>query len=217
MHAFGRGGPLRADTELSLTASMLPNANIYGSTDTPSGKSLSAKIEARVCQRLFDPSSKERHRLAHFVLNRVPGVGAWLFALPDSPETHIPPPLFRVSLRRRLRMPIWSQDSNCSFCGQVLDKWITLWLVGAVGIGSLVTTSSATSTQLPMIVPIWPRFSRSLAFLFLETLLVRIAHQTGTRPTRPISLVDRQMCGSHDGAPVEGLRHGTSPSPAPLS
>ena len=73
-------------------------------------------------QHLLDPSSRERHRLTHFVLNRVPGAGAWLFALPDSPDTHIPPPLFRVSLRRRLRMPIWSQDSNCSLCGQVLDK-----------------------------------------------------------------------------------------------
>ena len=64
------GGLLRADTESSLTASMLPNANIYGSSDTPSQKSLSAKIEARVCQHLLDPSSKERHRLTRFVLNR---------------------------------------------------------------------------------------------------------------------------------------------------
>ena len=69
------GGPLRADTESSLTASMQPNANIHGSSDTPSQKSLSAKIEARVCQHLLDPSSKERHRLAHFVHNRVPGPG----------------------------------------------------------------------------------------------------------------------------------------------
>ena len=117
------GGLMRSDTESSLLSSFLPNADLYSSSDTPSQKSLSAKIEAKVCQLLLDPFSREQHRLAHFVLNRVPGAGAWLFALPDPPESHIPPPLFRVGLRRRLRVPIWSQDSNCSLCGLILDKW----------------------------------------------------------------------------------------------
>ena len=35
----------------------------------------------------------------------------------------MPSPLFRIGLRRRLRMPVWSQDTNCSLCGQVMDKW----------------------------------------------------------------------------------------------
>ena len=38
------------------------------------------------------------------------------------PRVHIPAPLFRVSLRRRLGLPIWSQDTNCTLCGQVMDK-----------------------------------------------------------------------------------------------
>ena len=92
----------RRDTESSL----LPNANICGPPTPPSQKSLSAKIEAKVCQHLLDPFSRERHRMAHFVLKHVP-------------ESHIPLPLFR----RRLRMPIRCQDSNCSLCGQVLDRW----------------------------------------------------------------------------------------------
>ena len=171
------GGLLRSDTESSLISSFLPNANIYGSSDTPCQKSLSAKIEAKVCQHLLDPSSRERHRLAHFVLNRVPGAGAWLFALPDSPETHIPPPLFRVSLRRRLRMPIWSQDSNCSLCGQVLDRWeITLLPVGAAGIGFSVTTSFETSSiRLLMIEPTLLLFWRNRAFSSPVTPLMMIA------------------------------------------
>ena len=106
------GGLQPADTESSLLSSFLPSANIYGSSNTPSQQSLSAKIEANTCRHLLDPSSRERHRLAHFGLHRVPGAGAWLFALPDSQESHIPSPLFRVSLRRRLRMPIWSQDTT---------------------------------------------------------------------------------------------------------
>ena len=106
------GGLQPADTEFSLLSSFLPSANIYGSSNTPSQQSLSAKIEVNTCRHLLDPSSRERHRLAHFGLHRVPGAGAWLFALPDSQESHIPSPLFRVSLRRRLRMPIWSQDTT---------------------------------------------------------------------------------------------------------
>ena len=34
----------------------------------------------------------------------------------------IPAPLFRVSLRRRLRFN-WSKDMNFTLCGQVMDKW----------------------------------------------------------------------------------------------
>ena len=73
---------LVADTESSLLSSFLPNANIYGSSNTPSQRSLSAKIEAKACQHLLDPSSRERHRLAHFSLNRIQGARAWLFGLP---------------------------------------------------------------------------------------------------------------------------------------
>ena len=94
------GGVMRSDVESSLGAPFLPNAGIYSASGTPSQKSLSAKIEAKVCHHPLHPSSRERHRVAH--LSR----GAWLFALPLSPESHIPAPLFRVSLRRRLRMPI---------------------------------------------------------------------------------------------------------------
>ena len=39
------GGLMRSDVESSLGASFLPNAGIYGSSSTPSQKSLSAKIE----------------------------------------------------------------------------------------------------------------------------------------------------------------------------
>ena len=114
------GGLMRSDVESSLGASFLQKAGIYNSFGSPSQKSLCAKIEAKVCHHLLDPSSHDRHRVAHLSLNRIPGAGAWLFALPDSLESHIPAPLFRVSL---LRMPIWSQDTNCPLCGQVMDQW----------------------------------------------------------------------------------------------
>ena len=108
---------------MSHPSHFLPNASIYNSSGSPSQKSLSAKIEAKVCHHLLDTPAHDRHRVAHLSLNRLPGAGAWLFALPDSLESHIPSPLFKVSLRRRLRLPIWSQDTNCTLCGQVMDKW----------------------------------------------------------------------------------------------
>ena len=59
----------------------------------------------------------------HICFFPIPGAGAWLLALPDSLESHILAPFFRVSLRRCLRMPVWSQDTNNTLCGQVMDKW----------------------------------------------------------------------------------------------
>ena len=117
------GGLLGSDVESSLSSAFLPNAGIYTSSGSPSQKSLSAKIEAKVCHHLLDPTAHDRHRVAHLRLNRPPGAGAWLFAVPDSLDSHITSPLFKVSLRRRLCMSIWSQDTNCTLCGQVMDKW----------------------------------------------------------------------------------------------
>ena len=72
-----------------LGLSFLPNAGIYGSSGTPSQKSQSAKIKAKVCHHLLDPASHDLHRVAHLSLNRILSEGAWLFALPDSLKSHI--------------------------------------------------------------------------------------------------------------------------------
>ena len=85
--------PLSPPPSSLMPISMAPPA-------TPSRKSLSAKIEAKTSLHLLDPSFHESHCVAHFCLNRIPGAGAWLFALPDSLESHIPALLFRISLRR---------------------------------------------------------------------------------------------------------------------
>ena len=71
---------------------------------------------------LHDPAVPRARRL-HFDACRAPGAGAWLTAAPASPDTHIPSPLFRTSMKRRLRMPSWDADSACSLCGETLDRW----------------------------------------------------------------------------------------------
>ena len=53
------------------------------------------------------------------------------------------PPLFRGSLRRRLRMPVWSQDTNCTLCGHVMDEWSDHALASRCG-GDRVTRDNLT-------------------------------------------------------------------------
>ena len=53
-----------SDVKSSLGAFFLPNAGLYNCSGTPSQKSLSAKIEAKVCHHLLDPSSHDSHRVA---------------------------------------------------------------------------------------------------------------------------------------------------------
>ena len=67
-----------------------------------------------------------------------PGAGAWLTATPASRDTHIPSPLFRVALQRRLRMPVWDCDAACGLCG----------IVG-VAVPFVVVAGSLSSLQFP--------------------------------------------------------------------
>ena len=46
-----------------------------------------------------------------------------LTATPAPRDTHVPSPLLRVALQRRLRLPVWDCDSACGLCGEVLDRW----------------------------------------------------------------------------------------------
>ena len=46
-----------------------------------------------------------------------------LTATPSSHDTHVPSPLFKVAWQRRLRLPVWDQDSACGLSGEILDRW----------------------------------------------------------------------------------------------
>ena len=144
------GGLQRADTESSLLSSFLPNANIYGSSNAPSQKSL-AKIEAKACQHLLDRSSRERHRLAHFGRNRVPGASAWLFALLDSLNLTSLPRSFESAFVVASVCPSGPGTVTAHFVDRSwTDGETTHWPVGAAGIGSLVITLFETSSIRPL-------------------------------------------------------------------
>ena len=103
-----------------LSSPPFPNADIYGSSCAPWQKILSAKIEAKACRDLLDPSLRERHRVADFSLNRIHGTGAWLFALPDSIDSDIPSPLSQVSRPdARLRRGPSQRNSGRRLAGNV--------------------------------------------------------------------------------------------------
>ena len=89
-------------TESALGASIPAGTSVYAESHAPSQRSLSAKLEARSVSSLLHDPALTRARRCHLAAVRAPGSGAWLTATPASSVTHIPSPLFRTALRRRL-------------------------------------------------------------------------------------------------------------------
>ena len=87
------------------------------------GRTVSGMVEARTVSGIFGDPTLPRQRRLHLEAFRVPGAGAWLTANPSCVDSRVPSSLFRVALQRRLRLPLWDQDSACSMCGEVLDRW----------------------------------------------------------------------------------------------
>ena len=100
-----------AAAESALSASIPSGTSVYAESDTPSQKSLSAKIEAHAVSALVQDPSLARARRLHLDACRAPGAGAWLTATLASRDLHIPSPLFWVALQCRLRMPVWECDT----------------------------------------------------------------------------------------------------------
>ena len=83
------GGLMRSDVESSLGASFLPNAGIKNSSGTPFQKSLSAKLEAKVCRHLLDSSSTNAtgSRTSASIASLEPERGFLLFLIHQNPTS----------------------------------------------------------------------------------------------------------------------------------
>ena len=93
---------------------------------------------------VFGDPTLPRHRRLHLEACQVPGAGAWLTANPSCVDSHVPSPLFRVALQRRLRMPLWITTRRVACVGRCWTVGvITPSPVAAVEIGFCATTLSA--------------------------------------------------------------------------
>jgi hypothetical protein len=118
------GGGLRKNlTEGTLRASMLEAAAWQREGKTISQRELSGLVDAASRQRLLDDEQADATFGAHVSLNSISGAGVWLTAPPASDGRHMDVPLFKIELRRRLRIPVFDEEGFCPCCGHALDRF----------------------------------------------------------------------------------------------
>ena len=108
-------------TRNDLVASV-PDGALVSSVSN-SQKCLSKLIDASSKQQMLAQAANRGAFKSHIALCELPGAGAWLTAPPCQDGRAIDAPLYRVALRRRLRVPVFSQEGPCPCCGEPLDIW----------------------------------------------------------------------------------------------
>ena len=58
--------------------------------------------------------------------HRVPGTGAWLIGSCASSFFNFNPDLVRSELQRRFRIPFFARETQCTVCGQLVDRFCNL-------------------------------------------------------------------------------------------
>ena len=90
--------------------------------DPPRQRQLSHALDARTRARLQETSDTSRR--AHMELTSVENAGQWLHTTPSSAtQSKVDPLLFKTSIQRWLRTPIFENEFTCSFCDGVMDVW----------------------------------------------------------------------------------------------
>ena len=84
---------------------------------------MSALVDAKREQDLRRDSSADASYMAHLSLQQLCGAGAWLTAPPADAARTIEPALFKMALRRRLRIRVQDADMFCPMCGGTMDSY----------------------------------------------------------------------------------------------
>ena len=105
-----------------LKAKCLEAANLNLQEGVVKQKQLSALLDGALKAELVAGARREGARLAHLALVALPGAGAWLTAPPADDGRDIEPALFRLGLKRRLRLRVAPADTCCPCCGEVFDS-----------------------------------------------------------------------------------------------
>ncbi len=106
----------------------------FAGRDTPSQRVLSESIDSAMMESwLLNPDQSVALR-AHLRLICQEGAGAWLHAAPSRDKrTVLNGELFRVAIKRRLRMPLLEAPAICPCCGDTLDIYMDHALVCSCG------------------------------------------------------------------------------------
>ena len=111
------------DTKARFQSSVLDAAAVNLDSFGVTQKQLSALVDGGIRHNMLSNQGVTAAFRSHFSLCCLPGAGAWLTAPPSKDGRSIDGPLFVVALRRRLRMAVFSAESYCPLCGDIMDIW----------------------------------------------------------------------------------------------
>ena len=117
------GGLHAAEVEADLRRNLLDAAPPDRGDVLLSQKKISTMLDAAALHQLQRDECGDSPFLAHVALTSLPGAGAWLTAPPAEDGREIDAELFKIALKRRLRVPIYSADDFCPLCGDILGRW----------------------------------------------------------------------------------------------
>ena len=125
------GGLLLTRSIEVMRGNLLDAASLDRGGTALTQKDLSGMLDAASLQELLRAERHDPFFQAHVSLNRLSGAGAWLTAPMIKDGREMDSSLFRVSLKRRIRAPIFEADAVCPCCGEAMDRWADHALVCA--------------------------------------------------------------------------------------
>lgn len=117
-------GQLSLDAAIGLLGhSTLPDAHVDFSSNKVRQKDLSGLIDAKLQADLAARLDADTAFKTHLRLQTMHGAGAWLTANPSDDARTLDAPLFKIAIKRRLRMRVQDVDTFCPMCGGTMDSY----------------------------------------------------------------------------------------------
>ena len=114
---------LLQEAKEDLYARVLPDAVLELDDVTYRQKRYSGLFDAKSRHDLTQHPNADASFQAHLALQGLPGAGAWLTAPPSDDAREVDPILFRIAVKRRLRLRVQICDSFCPMCGSTMDSF----------------------------------------------------------------------------------------------
>ena len=99
----------------------------------PRQQALSHAIDSQILKTICE-ESHNIYTQAHLNLTTASGAGSWLNSIPSKAlGMHIDPSLYRTTILRWLRVPLFESEFHCTLCDEVVDRFGDHCLVCSVG------------------------------------------------------------------------------------